>query len=347
MQLKSLHLQSFLIHEDKKVDFTEDLNILRGKNERGKSGLVEGFGYLLSGATALEKTVEDTVNYNAKSEAAMKVTGVFTHKGETFTAKRGPSGAEVKREGTVVCTGHKPVTQYLEKLLNLPAGRAHHILLANQNEIRGVLALGPTAATEFIEKLADFSEIDQLIKKLVAELPNGKTDALESQVTLAEETLEAIIIPEVPNHVNTISELTQEVNTAQEKVADLNEKLTKQANEVTVAETEQTRLTMAKGRAGVGLQTAKDILAPLQGAELAIKDLKTAVKGQQTTLDGWSAYTTYTEVEALNKVIDEGDVWEGGLTSLEDEVREECRKQTTRSGVTEDGKYSLSYLRTR
>lgn len=211
MQLKSIRLEYFLKHEHLELEFSAGLNTIRGANEKGKSSFIEGLGYNLFGSAALEGTLEETLNWNAKSKSALKTFTEFDHMGSTFKCSRGDAGAELTRDTKIVCTGHKEVTAYIESMLGIPKGRAKDIVFANQNAIRGVLSLGPTAAADFIEKLADFGEVDKLIKRLSTSLTTGSTKALEEQLAIAETNAEACVIPEVPDHTQLLSELREQL----------------------------------------------------------------------------------------------------------------------------------------
>lgn len=321
MQIDYLHLKSFLKHEDKRVDFTSGLNVIRGPNEKGKSSLLEGLGYFLSGPTALEKSLEDTVNDQAKSKASLKVLCGFSHLGRNYTGYRGASGAELSdQDGKVLVTGHKPLTEYLEKLLQLPAGRAHHVVLAKQNEIRGVLAIGPTAATEFIEKLADFSEIDELIKRMITELPNGKTEVLEAQVKSAEETLASITVPEIPDHSAKIANHTHAAQVLAVQAAEHQIALMAGQAEVTAA-------LAARAQLNSQIEAAKPKLSKLQAMVAALREAvanKEALEKRRTDLQQMleesARYKVFTEVSWIKQAEADLPVWEGDRASLEQEI---------------------------
>lgn len=322
MKLHSLKLKSFLIHEDKSLSYTKGLNVVRGPNEAGKSSQAEAFGYLLVGSSALEKSLEDTVNYNAKSKSSLRVDGAFSHDGVEYTAYRSATGAEISTagaEGKILCTGQKQVTQYIENLLGLPAGRAHHILFANQNEVRGVLAVGPTAASEFIEKLAGFSEIDALIKKAVDTLPNGNTEALETQISSADEALAALTVPEVPDHSKAIAEAAAEravllagIKTAREVAA------AQAARKAEVLRQRQT-LTNDLGLINGQISSGTAALAELQTLLSEESSLRTQAGNLEQVFAAGKTLQVYREIAA---VAHPEEVWEGSWEDLDAEIRD-------------------------
>ena len=284
------------------------------------SSTVEGLGYVLCGSSALAKSVEDTVNWNAKSKTSMKVTMRFEHAGQLYTSSRGASGAEVvDGKGEVLVTGHKPVTAFLENLLSIPAGRASQIMLANQNEILGVLALGPTAASEMIEKLADFSEIDAIIKRMIAELPNGDTKLIESQIESARASLAEIVIPVVPDHTFNIEMLRV---SAAERTAEA-DKMAKIRQDILAA---MAQTAVYKTQTQQKLSQAQACLTPLEESAMGIAALKqkeTTTRAALAEID--KEYLNHAVVGAHLKITDlqaampEG-IWESDLASLELEI---------------------------
>jgi len=190
MKINNLTLDYFLAHAHYSAHYDEGMNVLRGPNERGKSSSLEGLAYCLVGTEALAGTKAETVNDTAPGEGSLNSAVDFEHGGARYICQRSFKGAELKKEGEIVCTGQDTVTAYIKELLGLPArSDAHKLIFANQNEIRGALALGPTAASEFIERLANFEEVDSLIKFLGAKLPNGPTKILEEAVSVGDAKL--------------------------------------------------------------------------------------------------------------------------------------------------------------
>lgn len=317
MKLHSLKMKSFLIHEDKSLSYTEGLNVVRGPNEAGKSSQAEALGYLLVGASALEKSLEDTVNYNAKSKSALRVDGAFSHDGIEYTAYRSATGAEIASGGKVLCTGQKQVTQYIENLLGLPAGRAHHILFANQNEVRGVLAVGPTAASEFIEKLAGFSEIDALIKKAVDTLPNGNTEALETQISSADEALAALTVPEVPDHSEEIAALQEQRSVLLSSIKTARDAAAAQtAAQTAVAQRRQT-LTNNLAQLNSQINTGTAALAELQTLLSEESSLREQVGLLEQVFATGKTLQVYKEIAA---VVHPDEIWEGSWEGLDAEI---------------------------
>ena len=71
--ITSLTLSHFRQHVDLTVDFLPGLNVLRGKNENGKTSTLESILYALYGTKALRTSLEDAVTWGQKP-GQLKVT---------------------------------------------------------------------------------------------------------------------------------------------------------------------------------------------------------------------------------------------------------------------------------
>jgi exonuclease SbcC len=229
MQLISLELFNVLKHKHLLVEFEAGLNIIRGANEAGKSSLLEGLGYNWFGASMLEKGLDASVTWGAKKSAFKTISRFIAGDGVEYTCTRGTSGAELVADGEVVVTGQKEVTAKIEELFGLPKGKARQIIFAAQNEIRGILASGPTATAEFIEKLGDFGQADEFIRKLTAKVATGPTKPLQERIERLEaqlkETMEDTVDPTL------IENLEKEVEEAARKLEKVANELVRESED--------------------------------------------------------------------------------------------------------------------
>lgn len=337
MKLRSLELFYFLKHQHKLVEFLDDVNVIRGANEAGKSSIVEGFGYLLSGTAALAESLDDSINWDAPAKSKMKVIGVIEHQGKSLTVTRGTSGASVANEkGEPIVTGHKPVTEYLENLFSLPAGRAHHVMLASQNEIRGVLALGPAAASEFIERLADFTEIDQLIRKAKAELPSGDTRALEALVAQSKEEADSLVLPDTIDNSIAIEALRKEYDNLTSSIGEIEDEVALRNMLANEARFKSEQLCN-------GIKEAdKEAMAATKKAEyyralLAEQDSLYAREEELNTL--FLAHQTRVVASEIKSLPAPAAVWEGSIEELDAEL-EKLTSELSELKVTTAGRRS-------
>jgi DNA repair exonuclease SbcCD ATPase subunit len=200
--INTLQLTNFRQHRDLTLNFTLGTNCIRGTNESGKSTILSAILYAFFGAKALNQTLEDVVTYD-QPVSSLKVQMMFTLHGVEYQVSRGKSGAELTF-GRETVTGQTEVTKMVEKLLGANAATAGKLMVAEQNDLRGVLSEGPTATGALIESLADFELIDKLLE-LVQTLPSGAAGPHESRVT----TLEAVI---AEDHAQDTTELELAVN---------------------------------------------------------------------------------------------------------------------------------------
>lgn len=338
MKITHIQLDYFLKHEHLRVDLTEGLNVIRGQNEAGKTSVLEGLGYNLFGSTALEGTLEETVNWGAASKSALKTETGFEHRGVHYKCLRGVSGAELWRQGeeVPVCTGHKEVTAYIENLLGLPPGRSQHTILAGQNAIRGVLSLGPTAATEFIEKLGDFSELDSAIKSITGQLTTGSTKPLEALRLVSQTQLNELIIPEIIDRSNEIAELESTAETLHSKIDGFRSAY-QAANEAYSRQQEKKeKLEGQLATANTAVVTSTSRLATVN-ALLAEKEADARRLSEiQVVVDQAAERAVYDRFKALAETWGVDSLWEGTEDGLLEAIAEterqikDCEHQVTR-----------------
>jgi len=161
--LKSLKLTNFKQHRDLSVEFTTGINVLRGKNEIGKSGVLHSIAYALFGIKAVPYSLEDAVTWG-EAVNSLKVELDITVDGKVYHYKRSKAGAEVTLNGQVFCTGQNEVTGLSATLLGADAATASKLLLASQNGIRGALEEGPKALSLLIEELSDMAIFDSILE---------------------------------------------------------------------------------------------------------------------------------------------------------------------------------------
>ena len=185
--LKQLTLTNFRRHKDLTVNFTPGLQLLRGSNEAGKTTVVESILYALFGTRALRSKLESVVSRGEK-ESTLKVALTFTHDGVDYKITRSKSGAELLF-GDQAVTGQSETRAFLERLFGCTADLAAKLMFASQNDVRGVLSEGATAAAGMVEKLANLSIIETLVDKITANLPSGNTRTIQVQLVAAKQQL--------------------------------------------------------------------------------------------------------------------------------------------------------------
>lgn len=180
---KSLKLKNFRQHTNAEFNFTAGLNVIKGNPEAGKSALLEGIAYALSGARSLREPLALTVTWGQK-EGSLSSELVFCINGVDYRVTRSKAGAELYVGPRLVVTGQTEVTKYCETLLGASADTTSKMMMANQTALRGALSDGPAATVALIESLANFSLIDEIVELVQTKLPTGNTKALEGQIAL-------------------------------------------------------------------------------------------------------------------------------------------------------------------
>lgn len=198
---KTLTMKNFRKHTGSTLVFQEGLSVLRGANEQGKTTTFEALAYALFGVKALRDPLENVVTWGCPV-GSLKVTLVFVVEGVEYHITRGKSGAELTYQGGIV-TGQTEVSGFVAKLLRVDAATAARLALSPQSEIRGALEAGTKATTELIERLAEFSRIDELIELMQEKLSLGSSAGIEASIAAAEEALIKALANAMPVDVET------------------------------------------------------------------------------------------------------------------------------------------------
>ena len=188
--LKRLKAKNFRKLVDTELTFAPGLTAVRGSNEAGKSTLLEAIAYALHGAKACREAIDDVVTWG-EPKNSLKVELDIETDNVTYTVKRSPTGAEVwfsgRSEPDVV--GQTEVTNFMSRILGMDASAMNRLVFASQGGIRGALDEGPTATAEMIEKLADLTQIDDVLQLIVEHLPTGSTAGAEARLQQLQDQL--------------------------------------------------------------------------------------------------------------------------------------------------------------
>lgn len=191
--LNTLTLKNYRQHEDRTFDFSDDLNVIKGANENGKSTILEALLYLWLGRQGvLAEPLEDVVTYG-RDVKELLVRGNFTFEGVEYEMYRSAKGAEIVY-GDKRVSGQSATRQFMETLLGAKADVVKKLMIAEQNAVRGILT-DDNGAGQLIEDLADLGLIDTYIEKIQAQLPCGPTKGQEASVATLAESIPAIPAP--------------------------------------------------------------------------------------------------------------------------------------------------------
>lgn len=190
--LVRLKLENFRKVVSEETIFTPGINLFRGVNEAGKTTRLEAISYALFGSRSLRTPLEQCVTWGTDVKK-LRVTLVLTAGGVKHTFTRSKSGAEVRLNDSAVpfVTGQTEVSNFAASLLWADAQTATKLLMASQNDIRGVLSGGPKELSTFLEDLAGFNTFDRILDAASKKLALGSASLLEAQLKGAENTLAA------------------------------------------------------------------------------------------------------------------------------------------------------------
>lgn len=190
--LVRLKLENFRKAVSEETIFTPGINLFRGVNEAGKTTRLEAISYALFGSRSLRTPLEQCVTWGTDVKK-LRVTLVLTAGGVKHTFTRSKSGAEVRLNDSAVpfVTGQTEVSNFAASLLWADAQTATKLLMASQNDIRGVLSGGPKELSTFLEDLAGFDTFDRILEAASKKLALGSASLLEAQLKGAENTLAA------------------------------------------------------------------------------------------------------------------------------------------------------------
>lgn len=183
---QQLDLKYFRQHEELSINFEQGVVALRGRNEAGKTTVLEAMAYAMFGATALREPLVDVVTWGRK-ESELKVKLDFHLNGIDYRIYRSKSGAEIRTSDKVLAIGQKEVTGYVETLLGADKDTCTKLMLASQDDIKGALSKGPAAAIELIESLSNLGVIDTIIGLVQTKLTCGTTTSVVARLTMLEQ----------------------------------------------------------------------------------------------------------------------------------------------------------------
>ncbi len=167
MFIREVTTKNFGVLADGTYSFKEGLNLIKGKNEIGKSTLTEAILYGLFGSGALRGTIDDTVREGLPPSDLRVVV-----KYGDYTAKRGKSSASVVGPDIKI-NGQAKVSEFFYDLLGVRKGSENSVLISEQGETAGILKGKPGEVSALIEGLAGFDEIDNVVEAVKEKYPSG------------------------------------------------------------------------------------------------------------------------------------------------------------------------------
>lgn len=286
--LKRLKVTNFGKHRSREVIFTDGLNTVVGPNEAGKSTIaIEAIGYAFFGTSMLRETIDDTVTTGEKV-TSMKVELDY----DDYSVSRSKSSASVTGPDGLKISGQAEVTQFFYDLFSIAKGSERSIAIAEQGDIQGILsARGNAKAMEFIESVAGFSQLDELVEKVKARYPSGAKAALEVMIEKDQEALtleHATSMPDLTPLEEYLADTKASLSKAQDSKKAFDDDLKRIVSELANLKHIESSLKTETDRAErTSLQLEADQLALQKLLDTYQNELLPAVEKRRGERDGW------------------------------------------------------------
>ncbi|WP_181173128.1 AAA family ATPase [Mesorhizobium sp. B2-4-1] len=138
------------------INFQSGFGAIVGKNESGKSFILEMIRYSLFGTSALRGKAEDY--------KSLKATLTFAAKGETYTTKRTITTARMFRGDTEIANGQKAVNSKVAQVLGFGLDIFDTACASTQGDIEKLGAMTPAERKRAVDSVIGLSVIDELAK---------------------------------------------------------------------------------------------------------------------------------------------------------------------------------------
>ncbi len=209
--LHSLTLTNFGVHQSRSIDFEQGVTAISGRNDSGKSLLVEAIRYALFGVAALR---DDAPPLNAKAN----VTLAFSVRGEQYRVSRTPKGGKLETiSGQVLAVGTKSVNLKIIELFGYGLEVFDVANCANQGLIEALSNMRPAERKRMVETTLGMDALEQLVGFCRAEATNAtkEGDALARGLGPVPDE------PVAPQDPRTAEELATELVSLREKANEL------------------------------------------------------------------------------------------------------------------------------
>ena len=165
MKINSVHLKNYRRHEDKKVEFTDGINLLIGKNGSGKSSILEAIGLAMFGASTRTGRLQDAVSIGKKrGSIEIEFEG---NDGIVYVLKRGignTSASELYQKDMPASTlsGIKEIGGKIGELCGIESPNIYdNVVTAGQNQIVGIFTKNTVASRK-----GQRPEIEEVFNKI-------------------------------------------------------------------------------------------------------------------------------------------------------------------------------------
>lgn len=134
------------------LQFEPGLTAVTGRNEAGKSLIVEMIGYCLFGKSALRGAASDYKNLSASLELVVG--------GKTFTIERLPKHEELAIDGEIIAIGADAINKTVPQLLGFGLAVFNIAQVAQQDSLNEFTNMRPTARAKMVDDLTGMDALE-------------------------------------------------------------------------------------------------------------------------------------------------------------------------------------------
>lgn len=324
MYLEYIKVKNFGVHESARVDFQDGLVVVRGGNGKGKSTIsIQAPMYALFGASTLDATLDDTVTRGEKV-SSLRVEAKYA----PYVVKRSKASASVVGNGIEI-SGQAEVSNFFYELFGIQKGTESKVLVAEQGKVAGILSGKPGEVNSFIEDLAGFDQIDDLIERVKLKFPTGQKAVLESRLEELEgreSVLDVVELPDVEKMEEGIQSISEATTVFAKDLKDIEESISETNLGVQAGLTHNNNIDAATTKLIERKAHFEDLKSKLETAQAELKALPvfdhddlTEAQDLIDQLDErnkeWAAYEWRSGLQEV-------DEWDEGLESFDRELKD-------------------------
>ena len=208
--ITKLYIDGGFRHFDRTFEFDKGLTGIVGKNESGKSLIVEFIRYALFGTAALRGAAEQYKKLHVELW--------FLVKGVEYHVVRKASKVLLEREDTPLASGTKPVNQAIIEALGYDLVVFDVANACNQGNVEGLSNMRPTERKNMVDRTVGLNVLDDLIKHT-----GEQALFLKREVEILERNLVVPVYPQQPGGYIQAASLEGDLRTTRALLAERNQ----------------------------------------------------------------------------------------------------------------------------
>lgn len=326
MHLSYIAARAFGKVKQAKHSLSDGLVVVRGENKAGKTTLFTQVPqYVMFGSSTLEATLDETVT---EGEPVSALYGEI-HYGP-YIAKRSKNSASVEGPG-VKRSGQDEVSRFFYDLFGLAPKTEDLIIFARQGEVSNVIKRKPAETMRFIEDVANIQLIEDLLEKVKSKYKYGNREEYEQLISTIEEDIdwyglnlaqaketkvslesEAEILKDFSSEVDELEKIIAEL------LASISDKLSDYSAHNYKVQSTNEKVAELEGR----VKTIYEKLANLKELVFEVIPQSNIDKANEIIHNAGEAGAKWSMYQLLINTVDVGeDVWDGGIDSLNNELK--------------------------